>query len=350
MSSFGLSRVFVEIPGGILTDRFGRRPVLLVGFALAMSSHLLAGFAQSYLELIIARMIVGAGSALAMIAGVIYVSEISFPSHRQQDIARYQSMWSMGGILGPTLGGLLSDTFGIRFIFFIAVVITCIGIIIVLRMQFSQTPLLSRDTIQRSQLTAMIKNPIILVLCTATFIMFFMYSSIRGTMIPLYGVDILQLTSTQIGIVFSITSLVTVIGLNVLVPRLEVIISRQQLLILSLATCVFAVTVISATSNFLTLALTAVPLGIGFSLLQPTPFTMILDTAQPENRGLMVGLLRTTGDIGIIVGPILVGGLLDIGFIHNIFFVIAGIIGIFTCISWMIFHQTKHWLTSSSRK
>jgi MFS family permease len=77
---------------------------------------------------------------------------------------------------------------------------------------------------------------------------------------------------------------------------------------------------------------------------------MILDTAQPENRGLMVGLLRTTGDIGIIVGPILVGGLLDIGFIHNIFFVIAGIIGIFTCISWMIFHQTKHWLTSSSRK
>ncbi len=350
MSSFGLTRVFVEIPGGILTDRLGRRPVLLVGFALAMSSHLLAGFAQSYLELIIARMIVGAGSALAMIAGVIYVSEISSPSHRQQDIARYQSMWSMGGILGPTLGGLLSDNFGIRFIFFIAVGITCIGIIIVLRMQFSQTPILSRDTIQRSQLTAMIKNPIILVLCTATFIMFFMYSSIRGTMIPLYGVDILQLTSTQIGIVFSITSLVTVIGLNVLVPRLEVIISRQQLLVLSLATCVFAVTVISATSNFVTLALTAVPLGIGFSLLQPTPFTMILDTAQPENRGLMVGLLRTTGDVGIIVGPILVGGLLDIGFIHNIFYVIAGIIGIFTCISWMIFYQTKYWLTSSSRK
>ena len=350
MSSFGLTRVFVEIPGGILTDRFGRRPVLLVGFALAMSSHLLAGFAQSYFELIIARMIVGAGSALAMIAGVIYVSEISSPSHRQQDIARYQSMWSMGGILGPTLGGLLSDNFGIRFIFFTAVGITCIGIIIVLRMQFSQTPILSRDTIQRSQLTALIKNPIILVLCTATFITFFMYSSIRGTMIPLYGVDILQLTSTQIGIVFSITSLVTVIGLNVLVPRLEVIISRQQLLVLSLATCVFAVTVISATSNFVTLALTAVPLGIGFSLLQPTPFTMILDTAQPENRGLMVGLLRTTGDIGIIVGPILVGSLLDIGFIHNIFYVIAGIIGIFTCISWMIFYQTKHWLTSSSRK
>jgi MFS family permease len=136
----------------------------------------------------------------------------------------------------------------------------------------------------------------------------------------------------------------------VLVPRLEVKISRQQLLVLSLATCVFAVTVISGTSNFVTLALTAVPLGVGFSLLQPTPFTMILDTAQPENRGLMVGLLRTTGDIGIIVGPILVGGLLDIGFIVSIFYVIAGIIGVFTFISWMIFYRTKHGLTASSQR
>jgi MFS family permease len=332
MSSFGLTRVFVEIPGGILTDRFGRRPLLLAGLALSMSSHLIAGFAQSYFELIIARMIVGAGSALAMIAGVIYVSEISSPAQRQQDIARYQSMFSMGGIIGPTLGGVLSDIFGIRFIFFTAVGITCIGLIIVLRMQFSETPTLQRDAIHRSQLTAMVKNPIIMVLCTATFIMFFMYSSIRGTMIPLYGVDILQLTSTQIGLVFSFTSL-----------------SRRRLLVLSLALCVFAVTVISGASNFVTLALTAVPLGVAFSLLQPTPFTMILDTAQPENRGLMVGLLRTTGDIGIIVGPILVGSLLDIGYIVSIFYVIAGIIGIFTIISWIIFYQTKHRFTSSSR-
>jgi DHA1 family multidrug resistance protein-like MFS transporter len=349
MSSFGLTRVFVEIPGGILTDRFGRRPLLLAGLALSMSSHLIAGFAQSYFELIIARMIVGAGSALAMIAGVIYVSEISSPAQRQQDIARYQSMFSMGGIIGPTLGGVLSDIFGIRFIFFTAVGITCIGLIIVLRMQFSETPTLQRDAIHRSQLTAMVKNPIIMVLCTATFIMFFMYSSIRGTMIPLYGVDILQLTSTQIGLVFSFTSLVAVLGLNVLVPRLEAKISRRRLLVLSLALCVFAVTVISGASNFVTLALTAVPLGVAFSLLQPTPFTMILDTAQPENRGLMVGLLRTTGDIGIIVGPILVGSLLDIGYIVSIFYVIAGIIGIFTIISWIIFYQTKHRFTSSSR-
>jgi MFS family permease len=168
-------------------------------------------------------------------------------------------------------------------------------------------------------------------------------------MIPLYGVDILQLTSTQIGLVFSFTSLVAVLGLNVLVPRLEAKISRRRLLVLSLALCVFAVTVISGASNFVTLALTAVPLGVAFSLLQPTPFTMILDTAQPENRGLMVGLLRTTGDIGIIVGPILVGSLLDIGYIVSIFYVIAGIIGIFTIISWIIFYQTKHRFTSSSR-
>jgi MFS-type transporter involved in bile tolerance (Atg22 family) len=40
---------------------------------------------------------------------------------------------------------------------------------------------------------------------------------------------------------------------------------------------------------------------------------MILDIVQPENRGLMMGLLRTTGDVGIIVGSFLVGSLLDVG-------------------------------------
>lgn len=57
---------------------------------------------------------------------------------------------------------------------------------------------------------------------------------------------------------------------------------------------------------------------------------MILDTVQPENRGLKVGLLRTTGDVGIIVSPLLVGSLLDVGHIISIFYVIAGISGIFT--------------------
>jgi hypothetical protein len=46
---------------------------------------------------------------------------------------------------------------------------------------------------------------------------------------------------------------------------------------------------------------------------------MILDTSQLKNRGLIVGLLRTTGDMEIIIGPLLEGSLLDVGCIVSIF-------------------------------
>jgi MFS family permease len=96
------------------------------------------------------------------------------------------------------------------------------------------------------------------------------------------------------------------------------------------------VAALSVAPDFLTLALLALPLGVGFGLLQPTPFAMVLDRASVENRGLVVGLLRTTGDVGIIVGPLLVGGLLDLGHPALVFYVVAAIIALFALLSWRI--------------
>jgi DHA1 family multidrug resistance protein-like MFS transporter len=339
MSSFGLTRVFVEIPGGVLADRLGRRWLFFIGLALAMGSHLLSGVAQSYVELIVARMIVGVGSAFGLTAGLMYIGEMAPPAQRQRNIARYQSMFSMGGILGPTLGGVLSDLLGIRMLFFIAGGLTGLGMVLAfsLRIARAQTP--TGSTLQISRLGGMVKDPLTLVCCAATFLTFFIFSSIRGTMIPLYGVDVLALTSTQIGVVFSTTSAIIVIVLIGVVPRLEARISGPRLLVLSLVLSALAVVSLSAAADFLTLALMAVPLGLGFGLLQPTPFAMVLDRASVENRGLMVGLVRTGGDVGIIIGPLLVGGLLDLGQPVLVFYVVAAIIALFALLSWYIFQH-----------
>ncbi|KON30331.1 hypothetical protein AC480_01310, partial [miscellaneous Crenarchaeota group archaeon SMTZ1-55] len=112
-----------------------------------------------------------------------------------------------------------------------------------------------------------------------------------------------------------------------------------RLLVLSLVLSALAVVSLSAAADFLTLALMAVPLGLGFGLLQPTPFAMVLDRASVENRGLMVGLVRTGGDVGIIIGPLLVGGLLDFGQPVLVFYVVAAIIALFALLSWYIFQH-----------
>jgi MFS family permease len=285
-------------------------------------------------ELAIARMTIGVGSAFVMAAGMLLVGELVAAEHRQRSIARFQSASSIGGIVGPTLGGVLVDASGIRTNFFVAVVFTAGSILLIGRLQSTlstRTPS-SRLSI-RAVWNALLQGPVLL-LCGAAFTMFFTFTSIRGTMVPLYGAEFLALTSTQIGIIYSLTSLVVVIGLIFIVPRMEHLLGRPHLLVLSLIVCGGAVAVITAAGDFISLATAMIPLGVGFSLLQPSPFTMIMDLIALERRGIFMGILRTTGDLGLILGPLLVGGLLDLGQPRLVFYAVAGIICSFAVIVW----------------
>jgi DHA1 family multidrug resistance protein-like MFS transporter len=341
MSAFGATRVFVEIPGGVLVNRLGYRNLVFIGITLAIASQVLGGLASSYVELVISRMIVGVGSAFSLTAELMYVGEQASPIHRQRNVARYQSMFSMGGILGPTLGGIVSDLVGIRVLFFVAAGLTGLGLVLALQLHItrSHTRVRTEGNVALRQLRGMLTDPLVLILCAATFLTFFMFSSIRGTMIPLYGVEVLALSSTQIGLIFSLTSAIIVGGLLGIIPLLEPHISRFQLLVVSLGVSTGAILALSAATDFLTLAITSVPLGIGYSLLQSIPFVMILDIATSDTRGLMMGLLRTTGDVGIIVGPVLVGTLLDLGQPRLVFYVVATILAFFTLVTWKVTHQ-----------
>jgi DHA1 family multidrug resistance protein-like MFS transporter len=334
LASFGVTRIFTEIPGGVLIDRLGRRPVILLGMGISLVSHLLGGLAQSVVELAIARMTIGVGSAFVMSAGMLLVGELVAAEHRQRSIARFQSASSIGGIVGPTLGGVLVDASGIRTSFFVAVVLTAGSILLIgwLRSTLSTRAPSSRLSI-RAVWNALLQGPVLL-LCGAAFTMFFTFTSIRGTMVPLYGAEFLALTSTEIGIIYSLTSLVVVVGLIFIVPRMEHLLGRPHLLVLSLIVCGGAVAVITAAGDFISLATAMIPLGVGFSLLQPSPFTMIMDLIALERRGIFMGILRTTGDLGLILGPLLVGGLLDLGQPYLVFYAVAGIISSFAVIVW----------------
>ena len=313
LASFGVTRVFIEIPGGVLIDRFGRRPVILFGLGISMISHLLGGLAQSVVELVVARMTIGVGSAFVMSAGMLFVGELVAAEHRQRSIAQFQSASSIGGIIGPTLGGVLVDSWGIRTSFYTAVLLTLSSIALIAWLRSTPSSSMQSSRFSLRLLREAITQRSVLLLSGVAFIMFFTFTSIRGTMVPLYGTEFLTLTSTQIGVIYSLTSLVVVLGLILVVPQMEQALGRTRLLILSLIICAGAVATITIAGDFIVFVATMIPLGVGFSLLQPSPFTMIMDLVVQEHRGIFMGILRTTGDLGLILGPLLVGGLLDLG-------------------------------------
>ncbi|KAK9686906.1 hypothetical protein K7432_014981 [Basidiobolus ranarum] len=107
-SSFALAQVLTSIPWGMLSDRIGRRPVLLMGFFGTFLGTFLFGFSKSLTWAMVTRSICG---LLNGNVGVIkcMIAEITDVTNQSVAFSLLPLMWGVGSIIGPTLGGLLSQ-------------------------------------------------------------------------------------------------------------------------------------------------------------------------------------------------------------------------------------------------
>ncbi|MEQ9091248.1 MAG: TCR/Tet family MFS transporter [Balneola sp.] len=118
--------VFAPVIGG-LSDRFGRRPVLLfslLGFGI---DYLLIGFAPNIFWLFVARLISGITGASHTTASA-YIADVSEPEKRAQNFGLIGAAFGLGFIIGPVVGGLLGQ-YGARVPFFAAAGLTLLNVL-----------------------------------------------------------------------------------------------------------------------------------------------------------------------------------------------------------------------------
>lgn len=106
--AFGAANFFGSPILGALSDRFGRRPVLLIGFSGLALSFFVTAMADALWMLITVRLFSGAMQANAAVANA-YVADITPPEDRAKRFGMLGAAFGMGFILGPVMGGLLGD-------------------------------------------------------------------------------------------------------------------------------------------------------------------------------------------------------------------------------------------------
>jgi EmrB/QacA subfamily drug resistance transporter len=131
-TSYMLSSTIAIILFGKISDIYGRKIVLIVGIIIFVISSVMCGFATNMFEFIIFRGLQGIGGGILISLPFIVVGEIFSPRERAKYMGILASVFGLADVLGPILGGVITDTLGWRWVFFINIPIGIAAVTLIL--------------------------------------------------------------------------------------------------------------------------------------------------------------------------------------------------------------------------
>jgi DHA1 family multidrug resistance protein-like MFS transporter len=329
ISVFALMRVVGALPSGRLVDRFGEPGVMAAGIAVVAVSSILAGFSQSFTELVVLRGSGGVGSAMFSISAQALLLGTVPGDQRGRASGLFSGGFLLGGISGPAVGGLVA-AWSLRAPFFIygsLLVVPAILAAVVLRRAPNHRQAEAARPSARSAgaLGRALRSRTWRAAASANLADGFAVLGVRGALVPLFVREVLHRSAVWTGIGFLLFA-----ALNgaALLPggRLADSLGRRPVLIAGCAITAAGMVVLAVLSGpWAYLAALAVA-GFGSGLLDVAPAAMIGDIIDGDG-GTVVASYQMAGDVGAVVGPVAGGFLVDSASYGAAFGLAAAVLG-----------------------
>ncbi len=311
---FGVARLLVNIPGGTLSQRWGRRPVLLVGLAGLALASLAAASTEQFRVFLFWRLIQGAGSGLYITSALAGVADLSTPQTRGRAMALYQAAVSVGTSLGPAFGGWIATQYGFRSPF-IAFGFLSGGAMIVALLVLPETLVESKKH-QRSslrwtqELCPILASPGFVLIALISFSTFFTRTAAKLNLIPLTIHHRFDLGADVIGLLMTLATLINFISL----PMVGAAIDRfgnKDVVLWSSMSCAISLGWIALAQTFLQFSAGLLLFSLGTSICIPATGAYLADVIPEDRYGPAMGIFRSISDAGFILGPLCVGPIVD---------------------------------------
>ncbi|MBI3510547.1 MAG: TCR/Tet family MFS transporter [Bacteroidetes bacterium] len=292
---------------GALSDRFGRRTVLLISLFGFGIDYLILGFAKTIVVLFIGRLIAGITGASFTVAGA-YIADISPPEKRAQNFGIIGAAFGLGFIAGPALGGALAH-FGPRIPFFAAAGLSLLNWLYGFFILPESLKPENRRKFQWKRanplgsLLQLSKHPVVVRMAVVFFLV-----NLAGQSLPnvwsYYTIKRYHWTEAGVGLSLTYVGMLIAIvqgGLTrIIIPK----IGEKRSIYFGLIMNIIGMTGIALSGNPLWLFVATVPLTLG-GLAGPS-MQSVLSKAIPANeQGELQGFMNSVMSITAIIGPLL---------------------------------------------
>ncbi len=309
IAAFNFARTIFNPFSGRLSDRWGRKPFILLGLFLYATVSVFYVMSTRVESLILVRLLHGFTSVLVVPVALALAADIA----PQQRLGLYMGTLNMAVMLGlgvgPALGGFIRDLFGMPVAFYTMgglAIFTLIGVTIFLPGDNR------RDLGQSQQSVAPLKQLLKHRVVQGLFLLRFFIATGQGsvyTFLPILALR-MQITSTQVGIILGV-NIFLIAFLQRVFGNLADRINPKNMIIWGTLLSGIVVPVMPFVDGFYMILLLNVVMGIGNGIAMPGGFVITGQMGQTMGMGSMMGITETGWSLGMIVSPIISGIIMD---------------------------------------
>lgn len=301
---------------GALSDRIGRRPVILISLLIEALGFALTALAGTLPLLLAARFIGGLGASNIGSAQAV-VADITAPKDRARGMGMVGAAIGVGFVVGPALGGVLAG-FGSTVPFWAAFVVALLNAVLVLA-------LLPETRVERPAASESLspfavfagwkrarQNPVIVRLIVVNLLFTLAFTAMEAVF-PLFSQDVFGWKATQNGYIFTYVGVLIVIMQGGMVGRLVKRWGERGVQIAGLALLAVGLGLLPLSTTLAVLLVSLGLLSIGDGAVTPTNNALISLASPPEAQGETLGLSQGMAGLGRMLAPLAAGWLFGIG-------------------------------------
>lgn len=307
---YSLIQLFMAPFWGRLSDRIGRRPVLILGLAGSAVSYVAFAFAPSLVWLFVSRVLAGIGGSTIPVAEA-YIADITPPARRAAGLGLIGAAFGLGFTVGPALGGALS-TVGTAAPGLLAAALCGGNALLALAFLRESLAVDARaasapaEEFGLPRLLRLARDPHVLQVLAVYFLFSVAWSVLQPTL-SLFSAQRFDFDERRAGYLFAFLGLVSALVQGGLVRRLVPRHGEAQLVRVAAFPFVAGLLTIGTAGTPATLLVGLGLLALGYGIAVPSALGLLSRRASDGIQGGTLGLGQSAGSLARMVGPLSAG-------------------------------------------